>query len=226
MIADMQFQPSPLERLLNLEAKIEQLERTRLDPEINQVTRPAPTDRQIWPADESLLVRLLRRSPIALMAYQANAEFSTRSINSLILEPSKLSTPFQFCELSDGDAVLWIREGAPEWTYESSICRQAFTLLNNHKTGELLTIQRLALFKPIIRGKKWTLVQKGELTTKAKPSPEQSEHVNLITRIENLERQLMRLSSQHDVAIKELRLQVQTNQEEIDKLLSLYKKKI
>lgn len=220
----MEVQPSALDRLLALEARLEQIERKWLAfedcPSLESLGRTQP----IWAGDEGLLTRLLRRSPIALSAYQSNAELSTRPINSLILQQSDQSSPFQFCELSNGDAVLWISEKAPAWAYESSHCRQAFKFLNPNGEGQVLTLHRLALFKPIIRGEKWTLVQQGELSATESPYPEEADHINLSIRIENLERQLLRLSSQQEVTLRELRLQVQTNQEEINRLLSLNRK--
>ena len=220
----MEVQPSALDRLLALEARLEQIERKGLafedSPSLESLGRTQP----IWAGDEGLLTRLLRRSPIALSAYQSNAELSTRPINSLILQQSDQSSPFQFCELSNGDAVLWISEKAPAWAYESSHCRQAFKFLNPNGEGQVLTLHRLALFKPIIRGEKWTLVQQGELSATESPYPEEADHINLSIRIENLERQLLRLSSQQEVTLRELRLQVQTNQEEINRLLSLNRK--
>lgn len=222
----MNFQPSPLERLLALEARIEQLEHKELgiegSPWMQSVNRGLP----IWPGDIGLLTRLLRRSPIVLSAYQNNAELSTRQNNTLILERSDQSSHFQFCELSDGDALLWINEKAPEWVYESSLCRQAFKIRNQSGEEQALTLQRLALFKPIMRGEKWTLVQQGELTTKSNPYPEESNHINLTIRVENLERQILRMSSQLDVALRELYLQVQTNQEAINRLSSLSRKTV
>lgn len=220
----MDVQPSALDRLLALEARFEQLERKGLALEDSPSLESLRRNQPIWPGDEGLLTRLLRRSPIALSAYQCNAELSTRPINSLILQQSDQSSPFQFCELSDGDAVLWISAKAPAWAYESSHCLQAFKFLSPNSEGQALTLQRLALFKPIIRGEKWTLVQKGELNAKESPYPEEADHINLSIRIENLERQLLRLSSQQDVTLRELRLQVQTNQEEINRLSSLSRK--
>jgi len=222
----MDFNPSPLDRLLRLEAKIENLMLKNTDPEINSPIQCAIPARHIWPADELLLMRLLRRSPIAITAYQCSAEITTRQDNTLILEPSEQKSPFQFCELADGDAVLWIKENAPEWAYKTSASKQVFNTLTNGATSQPLLIQRLPLFKPIIRGERWTLVKKGELATKDTPFPEESDHINLIIRIENLERQLLRLSSQHETSIRELRTQTQIHQDQINRLLSLDKKRL
>jgi len=81
--------PSPIERILKLEAELDRL-RQQLDHETAEVddSPRVSVSRAIWQADEILLTRLIRRSPEAISAYRAAAELTMcSSICSSSMKP-------------------------------------------------------------------------------------------------------------------------------------------
>jgi hypothetical protein len=84
-----------------------------------------------------------------------------------------------------------------------------------------LVIQKLPLFKPIVRGRKWTLLSHGEMLPQSVPFPEESENENILNRLDTLERGLARLLASQDVALRELSAQIKEQQAQIDSLLRI-----
>lgn len=212
---------SPLSRLLRIEAAVEALQNQSLSL-LEDNSNSAPTaSRHIWPADELLLTRLLRRSPKALLAYSADAELSMSDAGGVVLELSQARSLFQLCELSNGDAVVWASANAPDWLYRSEAFLNVFKVPNGMVDSTGLAIQKLPLFKPIARGCKWKLLLSGEIFPQGVPFPEESENENILKRLDTLERGLARLLASHDVALRDLSAQMKEQQVQIDSLLRL-----
>ena len=82
--------PSPLDRLLQLEERVEWLQSLQVQPPLSKDHEYLPLpSRHIWPVDELLLTRLLRRSPQVIGAYQAPAELTCTEKSGLLLTTSE-----------------------------------------------------------------------------------------------------------------------------------------
>lgn len=212
--------PSPLERLLRLEESVERLQSA-------QAQEPLPQDqecqslpsRKLWPADELLLTRLLRRSPQVIGAYQAAAELTSTVQSGLLLNTSDTASVFQFCEMISGDAVVWVRNDPPSWVCGSEIFKHLFSTPLGTESSENLVLQTLPLFKPVVSGKRWTLFRTGEMVPSFRPFPEHEEQLILLRRIDTLERQLSKLRIQQNAEICELRTQLLVQQDMLASLL-------
>jgi hypothetical protein len=216
----MQSDPTPFQRLLRLEKTLEQLLAAQLP---DHARRPLhePCTRAIWPSDELLLTRLLRRSPDVLDAYQAPAELTETEGQGLRLTGSSQASPFLFSELLSGDAVVWIASSSPDWLWSSTIFRRLFLPLPDGHHGNSCSIQTLPIFKPVERGQSWTLSRPGELVPQLNPVPEQAEQVQLLRRLSLLEQLSLQQRVKFESQILELQIQVRVQQEQIDRLLKL-----
>lgn len=216
----MQSDPTPFQRLLRLERTLEQLLAAQLP---DHARRPLhePCTRAIWPSDELLLTRLLRRSPDVLDAYQAPAELTETEGQGLRLSGSSQSSPFLFSELLSGDAVVWIASSSPDWLCRSAIFRRLFLPLPDGHHGNSCSVQTLPLFKPVERGQSWTLSRRGELVPQHNLVPEQAEQAQLLRRLSLLEQLSLKQRVQFESLIHELQIQVRVQQEQIDRLLKL-----
>ncbi len=214
--------PSPLERLLQLEHNVEQLLSRQAQPPLarDQEAQPLPS-RHLWPVDELLLTRLLRRSPQAIAAYQAPAELTRADPRGWLLTPAETGSTFQFCELISGDAVVWISTDPPSWVWGSETFQHLFRTPRGTDSNEDLVLQSLPVFKPVVRGRKWTLIRPGEMVPRDRPFPEQEEQLMLLRRIETLERELSRQRIQHNAEIGELRTQLRLQQDLLERLLRI-----
>ena len=216
----MQSDPTPFQRLLRLESTLEQLLAAQLP---DHARRPLhePCTRAIWPSDELLLTRLLRRSPDVLDAYQAPAELTETEGQGLRLTGSSKSSPFLFSELLTGDAVVWIASSSPDWLWRSAIFRRLFLPLADGHHGNSCFVQTLPLFKPVERGQSWTLSRRGELVPQLNLVPEQAEQAQLLRRLSLLEQLSLHQRVKFESQIQELQIQVRVQQEQIDHLLKL-----
>lgn len=216
----MQSDPTPFQRLLRLESALEQLLEAQLP---DQARRPLhePCPRAIWPSDELLLTRLLRRSPDVLDAYQAPAELTESEGLGLRLTSSSRSSPFLFCELLSGDAVVWIASFSPDWLWSSATFLRLFAPLPDGHQPDSCTVQTLPLFKPVERGQSWTLSRRGELVSRLNLVPEQAEQAQLLRRLSLLEQLNLHQRVKFESQIHELQIQVRVQQEQIDRLLKL-----
>lgn len=214
--------PSPLERLLQLEQHVEQLLSQQAQPPLpqDQESQPLPS-RHLWPVDELLLTRLLRRSPQAIAAYQAPAEFTRTDPRGLLLTTAETGSTFRFCELISGEAVVWVSTDPPSWVWESETFQLLFRTPQGTDSAEDLVLQTLPLFKPVVRGKRWSLFRPGEMVPRDRSFPEQEEQLRLLGRIETLERQLSQQRIQHDAMLGELRSQVRVQQDLLKRLLRI-----
>ena len=216
----MNVVPSPLDRLLQLEKRVEWLQSLQAQP-------PLPRDleyhqfqsRHIWPVDELLLTRLLRRSPQVIGAYQAPAELTLSEQSGLVLTTSETASVFQFCELLGGDAVVWLSSDPPSWVWESPTFRSLFHVPKGIESTDKLVLQVMPLFKPIERGLRWSLFRTGEMVPIHRPFPEHEEQLMLLRRIDFLERQLSQQSVDHRAEISEIRLLLRAQQETLARLL-------
>ena len=218
----MSFESSPLTRLLRLEQAVEQLVAANLPEVVRNAIKYPPASRAIWPADQLLLTRLLRRTPEILKAYQAPAQLIISKERGVHLCFSEAVSVFQFCELVGGDAVVWVSPGSPDWVWQSELFRSIFKCPSISELSPDLVLQELPLFKPISRGESWTLHHHGEMVFQARPFPEHADQASLLRRLESLERQVGQRNSKLESNIQELRTQVRVQQSQIDQLLRLF----
>jgi len=218
--------PSPLERLLQLEQDIQQLQaqQNRSGPALNRVDvvqEGAVPARHPWPVDELLLTRLLRRSPQVLAAYQAPAQIEVTAQRGLLLTVAQTSSVFQFCELTGGDAVVWVQADPPSWVWESETFQQIFQTPMGVEEPQDLVLQFLPVFKPVVRGRQWTLFRPGEMVPSHRPFPEQAEQLTLLSRVETLERLITQQMARQETEIRELRARLTVQQDQLDRLLRI-----
>lgn len=216
----MSSEPSPLSRLLRLEQTVEQLAKASLPDSIQVAMKSPRPARATWPADPLLLIRLLRRSPQVVAAYQSPAQLSVTKHGALHLSAQTTSSLFCFCELLDGDAVLWLDQRPPDWIWESEIFRSVFQS-PTPSADDRLVLQELPLFRPIERGERWVLQRRGEMVVQARPFPEQNDQATLLHRLDSLERQVVQQHTRHESLINELRAQLDSQQGLIDQLLRI-----
>lgn len=217
----MEATPSPLDRLLLLERDIEQLQA--------QTARPAPPPgppgetpaRRPWPVDELLLTRLVRRSPQALAAYQAPAELTPTAQRGLRLTVAETDSVFQLCELTSGDAVVWVQADPPSWLWGSESFQQIFPSPEGLEGSQDLVLQTLPVFKPVERGQRWTLFSPGQMVPRHSPFPEQEKQMMLLRRLENLERRVSQQMTRQESELNELRSQLRVQQDLLSRLLRI-----
>jgi hypothetical protein len=213
--------PTPIERLLQLERDIEQLRRLHLVETPSDASIEPNFDRPVWPSDELLLTRLLRRSPIALSAYQAPAELTASEQRGLRLTVASAPSPFFFCQLQSGDAALWLTPNPPEWIWSSPLFVQLFGCPVPKVDGQDLMLQSLALFKPIERHRQWTLFRQGSMLPQPTPFFEQAEQTHQSRKLEMLERRVNQLVATNTAETNELRHQLSVMQSLLDRLYKL-----
>ena len=212
----MSSEPTPLSRLLRLENAIEQLIAANLPHGLQQHLADKVKLAAIWPADELLLTRLLRRTPEVLTAYQSPAQLTDTNSQGLHLSIAESTSFFYCCELIDGDAVVWLDAKAPDWAWKSQIFRRLFSTPTDRQETSSLVLQSLPLFKPISRGFSWTLHRRGEMVLQARQFPEQADRASLLRRIENLEREFLQSRIKLTDQIHELQIRVRVQQATID----------
>lgn len=218
----MSISPTPLERLLLLEKEIQRIQSAAMvGTQVCEDGELPSSSRSIWHGDELLLLRLLRNSPIALLAYHASADLTTSERSGLNLTSSRTSSYFLFCELLCGDAVVWVEPNAPEWIWKTPTVMRLFHLSPGLMASSSCFLQTLPLFKPVVRSQKWTLVRQGEITAKTNPSREQTSQANQLRRLETLERKVIQLSSQHKLEFADLHQELTVLNDLINRLLRL-----
>lgn len=213
--------PSPLDRLLQLEQDIAQLR--------SQSARPTPPPgppgespaRRPWPVDELLLTRLIRRSPQALMAYQEPAELTTMANRDLQLTVADSDSVFRLCELTGGDAVVWIQADPSSWVWESESFRQIFSVPKGLDGQPDLVLQTLPVFKPVVRSQQWTLFRRGEMIPRHRPFPEKEGQNMLLRRLESLERRVSQEMTRQEHELNELRSELRVQQDMLNRLMRI-----
>jgi hypothetical protein len=217
----MEFLPTPIDRLLALEAAVERLYINEADLNVSSRNEIPQRSHAIWQADELLLTRLIRRSPVALHAYLIPAELTLTDNGGIILVTSHHNSPFFFCEINDGDALLCFDFNLFDKVKNLEIFHCVFDRPESCESTDLLAIQRLALFKPIVRGEKWTMHRKGELVLRSINIPEQTQNMNILTRLDELERNLSRLNSVYYTEIRDLRTIILTHEQQLSALMRI-----
>ena len=202
-----------MERLLHLEQHIEQMSSLLDLPQLSKDSGAPPSPRALWNGDELLLTRLLRRSPIALAAYQSAAELTTTERQGLRLTSSATASSFHFCELLSGDAVVWIQPNVPEWIRTSPTFARLFHLPPDLDAIDILLPQTLPLFKPVVRHELWTLVRQGELVSQSRLGVAQVEQDNQLRRLESLERKVQTLFATQAAEMDKLRHELAVTQQ-------------
>ena len=213
--------PSPLERLLALERDLELLKAAHVPEFMRTKGQPTRPPRHIWPADELLLTRILRRSPDAIHAYQDDAELTIVEHRGMRLTGAESTSAFQFCEMMDGDAVVWVNRASVGWAMASDSFLMLFHIPSDFEKPEDLVLQALPLFKPIARGQVWTLHRKGHMILQSNPFPEQAQRDMLLRRLEKLDRRFSQQKVQFEAEIRDLRSQLYFQQTLIERLLRL-----
>lgn len=217
----MSATPSPFDRLLQLERDIEQLQAQTARPAPPQAPQSETPARKPWPVDEILLTRLVRRSPQALAAYQAPAELTPTAQRGLRLTVAETDSAFQLCELISGDAVVWVQADAPSWVWKSETFQHIFPNPEGFEVSQDLVLQSLPIFKPVVRGQRWTLFSPGQLAPLHRPFPEQEKQAMLLRRLENLERRVSRQMTRQESELNELRTELRTQQNLLSCLLRI-----
>lgn len=216
----MTSDPTPFERLLRLEHLVSELQ-AELNPSTPSIEENAPPQRHLWPADELLLTRLIRRNPEALRAYEAPAELIQTDEQGVLLKAIGGSSPFRLCELSNGDAVVWVSQDHERWLYETEIFRSVFKAPNSPGKDEPLVLQTLPRFVRKVQGREWTLERSGQVIPRSRPFVEQADQAELEQRIQRLEQAFARLRGKLDVEFSALRSSVQLFQDQLDQLLRI-----
>ena len=217
----MEATPSPFERLLHLEKQIEQLQAQIASPSAPPHPPGESPARRIWPVDELLLTRLVRRSPEALVAYQAPAELTRTAQRDLRLTVADTDSVFQLCELTGGDAVVWVQADPPSWVWQSEIFQLIFPQIEGPEGSQDLVLQRLPVFKPVERGQRWTFCSPGQMIPRHRPVPEKEKQSMLLRRLENLERRMNQQLTRHESELNELRSQLRVQQDLLARLLRI-----
>lgn len=194
-----------MERLLHLEQDIDQLRSLLGLPDPSAAPGAMPPSRALWPGDELLLTRLVRRSPIALSAYQGVADITITKRQGVRLSSSTTASSFYFCELLSGDAVVWVQPNPPEWLWRTPTIMQLFHLPPDLDREDQLLPQTLPLFKPVVRNELWTLFRQGEMVNPSRLGVERDERNNPLRRLETMERKVQLLITTQTAEIDKLR---------------------
>jgi hypothetical protein len=213
--------PTPFDRLIRLEKLVEDLQLCTSSPHLPLPIEHSLPERYQWPADELLLTRLIRRSPEALKAYEAPAELTKCDGQGILLKATSDSSPFRLCELSNGDAVVWLTPEHENWIYDTEIFRCLFNLPSGSDKHRTLVLQSLPRFVRKVQGREWTLESSGEMLPQDRPFVEKAEQAELELRIQKLEHTLARMRGGLDAELVALRSNVQLLQDQLDRLLRL-----
>lgn len=216
----MMSDPTPFERLIKLEQIVGDLQ-TQLTPLTASIEEPAPPVRHLWPADELLLTRLIRRNPEALRAYESPAELTQSGDQGILLRPISGNSPFRLCQLLTGDAVVWVSQLHESWLYDTEIFRGVFSVPNSVGAQELLVLQSLPRFIRKVQGQEWVLERRGEMIPNSRPFAEQADQAELEQRIQRIEQAFARMRGKLDSELVALRSTVQLLQDQLDNVMRL-----
>lgn len=212
--------PTPFQRLIQLEQLVSELQ-AQLNPSTPVIEEITPPQRHVWPSDELLLTRLIRRNPEALRAYESPAELIQTDHQGVLLKAIAESSPFRLCELPTGDAVVWVSQEHESWLYETDIFRCVFASPNLSNNNEPLVLQMLPRFIFKVQGREWTLERRGQMIPRSLPFAEQAHQTELEQRIQSIEQTFARLRGKLDGEFSSLRSHVQILQDQLDSLLKL-----
>lgn len=216
----MTSDPTPFERLIKLEHLVSELQ-AQLNPSTPSIEECVLPQRHLWPADELLLARLIRRNPEALRAYEAPAELIQIEGQGVLLKPIAGSSPFRLCELPIGDAVVWVYQDHESWLYDTEIFRDVFEAPRSIGKGESLVLQVLPRFVRKVQGLEWVLERRGEMIPRGRPFVEQVDQSELGQRIQRVEQAFARMRGKLDSELSSLRSHVEILQDQLDRLFKL-----
>ena len=189
----MSSSPTPFERLIRLEQLVDHLQHQTIPPLPPSTFDGSRPDRHVWPADELLLTRLVRRNPEALKAYESAAELTQSDGQGVLATAISGISPFRLCELQSGDAVVWLSADHERWLYETEIFASIFKASVKPDVDNILVLQTLPKFIRKVQGREWTLEQRGEMIPKGRPFIDQKEQAELEQRIQRLEQAMARM---------------------------------
>lgn len=216
----MTSEPTPFERLIKLERLVSDLQ-AKLNPSTPALEESVPPQRHLWPADELLLTRLIRRNPEALRAYESPAELIQSEHQGVLLKAIAGSSPFRLCELPTGDAVVWVSEEHESWLYDTEIFQSVFQAPDARWKDEFLVLQLLPRFIRKVQGREWTLDRRGQMIPRSRPFVEQADQAELEQRIQRMEQTFARMRGKLDDELSSLRSQVQILHDQLDRLVRL-----
>ncbi len=217
----MTSEPTPFERLIKLEHLVSELQ-AKFNPSTPALEESGPPLRHLWPADELLLTRLIRRNPEALRAYEAPAELIQSEDQGVLLKAIAGSSPFLLCELPTGDAVAWVSEKHESWLYDTEIFQSVFKSPDSRGKDETLVLQLLPRFIRKVQGREWTLDRRGQMIPRARPFVEQADQAELEQRIQRMEQTFARMRGKLDAELSSLRSHLQILQDQLDRLVRLH----
>ncbi|CAI8168158.1 MAG: Uncharacterised protein [Prochlorococcus marinus str. MIT 9215] len=216
----MNNDPTPFERLIKLEHLMDELQ-AQLNPSTPRLEESSPPQRHLWPADELLLTRLIRRNPETLSAYESPAELTQTEDQGVLLNPIAGISPFRLCELTSGDAVVWVTKEHEKWLYDTEIFRSVFIAPNSNASNEPLVLQLLPRFIRKVQGREWTLDRRGEMIPRNRPFIEQANRIELEQRIQTMEQKYARISGKIDSELSFMRSKIQILEDQLGHLLKL-----
>jgi hypothetical protein len=211
---------TPFERLVKLEHLVSELQ-AKLNPSTPAIEESFPPQHHLWPADELLLTRLIRRNPEALKAYEAPAELIQSEDQGVLLKAIAGTSPFRLCELPTGDAVVWVSEEHESWLYETEIFQSVFKSPDSRAKDEPLVLQLLPRFIRKVQGREWTLDRPGQMIPRSRPFVEQADQAELEHRIQRMEQTFARMRGKLDDELSSLRSHVQILHDQLDRLVRL-----
>lgn len=214
----MSSSPTPFERLIRLEQLVDQLQHqisSPLPPSTFDESRP---QRHVWPADELLLTRLVRRNPEALKAYESAAELTQSDGHGVLATAISGTSPFRLCELQSGDAVVWLSAEHDKWLYETEIFASVFKASVKPHVDNTLVLQILPRFIRKVQGREWTLEQRGEMIPRGRPFVDQKEQAELEQRIQRLEQAIDRMRGGYETQLDALKSTVQLISDHLGRL--------
>lgn len=212
--------PSPFERLIKLEQLVSDLQ-AKLNPSTLTIEESSLPQRHIWPADELLLTRLIRRNPEVLKAYESPAELIQTDDHGVTLKPIAGNSPFLLCELPNGDAVVWISQDHESWLYNTEIFQSVFKAPDAPENDEPLVLQTLPRFIRKVQGREWSLERCGQMIPRSRPFVEQADKAELEQRMQSMEQTFARLRGKLDSELSALRSHAQIVQDQLNRLTKL-----
>jgi len=212
--------PSPFERLIKLEHLVSDLQ-AKLNPSTLTIEESSLPQRHIWPADELLLTRLIRRNPEVLKAYESPAELIQTDDHGVTLKPIAGNSPFLLSELPSGDAVVWISQNHESWLYDTEIFQSVYKAPDAPENDEHLVLQTLPRFIRKVQGREWTLERCGQMIPGSRPFVEQADKAELEQRMQIMEQTFARLRGKLDSELSALRSHAQILQDQLNRLTKL-----
>lgn len=216
----MTSEPTPFERLIKLEHLVSELQ-VMLNPSTPAIEESSLPQRHLWPADELLLTRLIRRNPEALKAYESPAELIQSADQGVLLKAIAGNSPFRLCELPTGDAVVWVSEEHESWLYDTEIFQSVFKVPDSGAKDEPLVLQSLPRFIRKVQGREWTLDRPGQMIPRSRPFVEQADQAELEQRIQRMEQTFARMRGKLDSELSSLRAHVQILQDQLNRLVRI-----